>query len=89
MRKNGDTLMIIGLNLLYLLQGIVCGTETYAAGLIGGLADIDKQNEYYVFVNRESAEWPLPDRPNFTRVVCPVSSTNTNALNKLTYKQSR
>ena len=66
--------MRIGLNLLYMLPGIVGGTETYAAGLIGGLAHIDEQNEYYVFVNRESAQWPLPGHPNFTRIVCPVSS---------------
>lgn len=79
--------MIIGLNLLYLLPRIVCGTETYAAGLIGGLAEIDKQNEYYVFVNRESAEWPLPDRPNFTRVVCPVSSVSRST--RYFYEQVR
>ena len=30
--------MIVGLNLLYLLPGVVGGTETYAAGLLHGLA---------------------------------------------------
>jgi len=34
--------MRIGLNLLYLLPGVVGGTETYAAGLLHGLAQIDK-----------------------------------------------
>lgn len=66
--------MRIGLNLLYLLPGIVGGTETYAAGLIRGLAQIDKENEYFVFVNCEAAEWPLPDAPNFHRVVCSVKA---------------
>jgi hypothetical protein len=47
--------MIISLNFLHLLPSIVGGAETYAAGLIKGLAKIDKQNDYYVFVNRESA----------------------------------
>ena len=64
--------MKIGINLLYLLPGVVGGTETYAAGLLRGLAEIDRQNEYFVFVNRESESWPLPQAANFTRVVCPI-----------------
>jgi glycosyltransferase involved in cell wall biosynthesis len=64
--------MKIGINVLYLLPGVVGGTETYAAGLLHGLAEIDQQNEYVVFVNRESERWPLPRAANFTRVVCPV-----------------
>jgi glycosyltransferase involved in cell wall biosynthesis len=64
--------MKIGINLLYLLPGVVAGTETYAAGLLYGLAEIDWRNEYVVFVNRESESWPLPGAVNFTRVVCPV-----------------
>ena len=64
--------MKIGINLLYLLPGVVGGTETYAAGLLQGLAEIDQRNEYVVFVNRESENWPLPQAANFTRVVCPV-----------------
>ncbi|MHB8909196.1 MAG: glycosyltransferase family 4 protein [Syntrophales bacterium] len=64
--------MNIGINLLYLLPGVVGGTETYAAGLLHGLAEIDQRNEYVVFVNRESENWPLPQAGNFTRVVCPV-----------------
>ena len=68
--------MRIGLNLLYLLPGIVGGTEIYAAGLLAGLAQIDGENEYIVFVNRESAVWPLPDAPNFVREVCPVRAVS-------------
>jgi glycosyltransferase involved in cell wall biosynthesis len=68
--------MRIGINLLYLLAGIVGGTETYAAGLLVGLATVAHDNEFIVFVNRESSEWPLPSRANFTRVVCPVNGTN-------------
>lgn len=67
--------MKIGINLLYLLPGVVGGTETYAAGLLHGLAEIDKQNDYSVFVNRESERWYLPQAANFTRVVCPVRAT--------------
>jgi glycosyltransferase involved in cell wall biosynthesis len=64
--------MKIGINLLYLLPGVVGGTETYAAGLLHGLFEIDQQNEYVVFVNRESERWPIPQATNFTRVVCPI-----------------
>ena len=68
--------MRIGLNLLYLIPGIVGGTETYASGLLHGLAHIDQENEYLVFVNRESANWPLPEASNFSRMLCPVSAVS-------------
>jgi len=64
------------LNLLYLLPGIVGGTETYAAGLLHGLAQVDKQNEFIVFMNKESAGWPMPQAANFIRVKCPVKAVN-------------
>src|SRR5437870_13548482 len=66
--------MRIALNLLYLIPGVVGGTETYAAGLLHGLANVDAQDQFVVFVNRESQQWPLPVSPNFTRVICPVSA---------------
>lgn len=68
--------MRIGINLLYLLPKIVGGTETYAAGLLHGLEQLDKQNEFVIFVNKESAEWPIPKARNFTRVICPVTASN-------------
>jgi glycosyltransferase involved in cell wall biosynthesis len=71
--------MKIGINLLYLLPGVVGGTETYAAGLLHGLAEIDRRNEYVVFVNRESERWPLPEAVNFTRVLCPVQAAGRAA----------
>jgi len=67
--------MRIGINLLYLLPGTVGGTETYAAGLLHGLAQLGNQNEILVFVNKESAEWPIPQAANFTRVICAVAAT--------------
>lgn len=79
--------MRIGLNLLYLLPGVVGGTETYAAGLLHGLAHIDKQNKYFVFVNREAAEWPLPEAANFTHVVCPVPAVSR--VRRYFYEQVR
>lgn len=67
--------MRIGINLLYLLPGIVGGTETYAAGLLYGLASLDSGHEFVVFVNRNADQWPLPNG-NFTREVCPVDGRN-------------
>ncbi len=66
--------MRIGLNLLYLIPGAVGGTETYAAGLLHGLAQAGAAHEYVVFVNEESRAWPIPLTPNFVRVVCPVTA---------------
>lgn len=64
--------MRIGINLLYLLPGIVGGTETYALSLLQALARIDRQNEYVVFLNRESITLELPAQPNLRKVACPV-----------------
>ena len=68
--------MRIGLNLLYLIPGTAGGPETYASELLHSLSQIDQQEEFTVFVNQESSNWPLPKAPNFTRVVCPVSATS-------------
>jgi glycosyltransferase involved in cell wall biosynthesis len=68
--------MRIGINLLYLLPGIVGGTETYAAGLLQGLMAVAPSHEFVVYVNHEAANWPLPATPTFTRVVCPVRGSN-------------
>lgn len=68
--------MRVGLNLLYLLPGIVGGTETYAAGLLRGLSTLNTQDELVVFVNRESAQWRIPPTPNFIKVICPVSAAS-------------
>lgn len=66
--------MRIGINLLYLLPGIVGGTETYAKCLLEELARIGDPDRFIVFVNRESENWPLPD--GFERVVCPVRAVS-------------
>jgi glycosyltransferase involved in cell wall biosynthesis len=65
----------IGINLLYLIPGAVGGTETYAAGLLSGLARVGDGNEFFVFVNKRAAEWPIPENENFFRVVCPVEGS--------------
>ncbi|MFX0197328.1 MAG: glycosyltransferase family 4 protein [Candidatus Hodarchaeota archaeon] len=68
--------MKIGINLLYLLPGVVGGTEIYADSLLYALAQVDEQDEFIVFVNRESKNWSLPEAQNFNRVVCPVRATS-------------
>lgn len=67
--------MRIGLNLLYLIPGVVGGTETYARGLIGGLKHIRPDHEFYLFINRES-EKLFEDAPGFRKVVCPIHAQN-------------
>ncbi len=66
--------MRIGLNLLYLLPGIVGGSQTYAVSLIRALAALDAENEYVVYLNRESADLEITDAPQFRRVVCGVNA---------------
>lgn len=66
--------MLVGLNLLYLLPGVVGGTETYAAGLLKGLRN-RQGNDYLLFVNRESVQWASAKFPEFSRVVCPINGT--------------
>jgi glycosyltransferase involved in cell wall biosynthesis len=65
--------MNIGINLLYLRPGVAGGTETYASELLVALAAVNTTDQFIVFVNRDCAEWPLPQTKNFTRVVCPIS----------------
>lgn len=66
--------MLIGLNLMYLIPGVVGGTETYARSLIEALARQDGENEYVVFVSREAAALDVTPAPNFQRVVAPVNA---------------
>lgn len=66
--------MRVGINLLYLLPGVVGGTETYAAGLLDGLEKVGKEHEFVVFVNEESANWQIPQTANFVRVKCQVKA---------------
>src|SRR5690349_8180688 len=68
--------MKVALNLLYLLPGVVGGTETYAKSLIKAFSRQDRDDEYTVFVNRESAELDITPAENFERVVCPINANN-------------
>lgn len=71
--------MRIGLNLLYLLPGVVGGTQTYAVSLIGALAALDSENEYVLYLNRESAALEMEPPARSRRVVCPVRAVRRPA----------
>ena len=64
--------MLIALNLLYLIPGVVGGTETYAVSLIQALAREDSENEYLVYLSSEAADIDVTPAPNFRRIVTPV-----------------
>jgi glycosyltransferase involved in cell wall biosynthesis len=64
----------IGVNALYLIPGGVGGTEIYLRNLLLGLAEIDRENEYFVFTNRETGADLVPNAPNFTHAPQPVNA---------------
>ena len=55
----------IGVNALYLIPGGVGGTEIYLRRLLDALASIDRENEYFLFTNRETGEDLVPRQANF------------------------
>ena len=62
----------IGVNALYMIPGAVGGTEVYLRSLLDGLAAIDSRNEYFVYVNTETAGDPLVTSPRFHVIECNV-----------------
>jgi glycosyltransferase involved in cell wall biosynthesis len=65
----------IGVNALYLIPGGVGGTEIYLRNLLQALADIDSENQYIVFSNRETDAALVPDQRNFLRAPQPVRAS--------------
>jgi glycosyltransferase involved in cell wall biosynthesis len=57
----------IGVNALYLIPGGVGGTEIYLRSLLGALAAINRENRYYIFINRETGAL-APPAANFVTV---------------------
>ena len=62
----------IGVNALYLIPGGVGGTEIYLRNLLRALAEIDAENQYVVFTNRETGADLVPERPNFRHAPQPI-----------------
>ncbi len=71
--------MRIGVNALYLIPGGVGGTEIYLRFLLAALAEIDRDNQYFVFTNRETGADLVPAQSNFTHVPQAVRAANRPA----------
>lgn len=68
--------MRIGANLLFLLPNVVGGTETYAVSLLNAISMIDQDDEYWIYINRESEYLELPSISNFKREICSIQAKN-------------
>jgi glycosyltransferase involved in cell wall biosynthesis len=77
----------IGVNALYLIPGGVGGTEIYLRSLLGALAEIDGENRYTVFTNRETGAELAPARGNFEHAPQGVSGANRPA--RILFEQFR
>ncbi len=68
--------MKIGINALYLLPGKVGGSETYIRNLVKWLVKIDRNNEYSIFINRESVGIFEALAPAIRVITCPIRAAN-------------
>ena len=71
--------MRIGVNALYLIPGGVGGTEIYLRSLLPAIAEIDAENEYFIFTNRETGPDLVPKHANFTHVPQAVAARSRPA----------
>jgi len=67
--------MKIGVNLLFLLPGVVGGTETHAVNLLQALAKMSNLAQYWLFINRETRASGLFRETNYRLVQCPVRAS--------------
>ena len=65
----------IGVNALYLIPGGVGGTEIYLRNLLRALAEVDTENQYIIFTNRETGADLVPAHPNFIHAPQPVPAS--------------
>ena len=68
--------MRVGINALYLLPGNVGGSETYIRNLVKHLSEIDRDNVYFIFINKESVGIFQESVPRLNIVLCPIQATN-------------
>jgi glycosyltransferase involved in cell wall biosynthesis len=69
----------IGVNALYLIPGGVGGTEIYLRSLLPALAEIDRSNRYFVFLNRETGGEIVPAAENWQAAPVEVHARNRPA----------
>lgn len=77
--------MRIGINTLFMLPGKVGGTETYVRGLIHGLSQVDKKNEYILFTHNENHHTFEYNSGQFSKILCPIPAKNR--LARVAYEQ--
>ena len=77
----------IGVNALYLIPGGVGGTEIYLRSLLAAMADIDRDNRYFVFTNRETGAGLAPKQANFETVPQEVRAVSRPA--RILWEQTR
>jgi len=75
-RIRSDNAVRIGINALYLLPGKVGGSEIYIRSLVRGLLEVDRDNTYVIFINKESKGIFQETAPNVKVVLCPIQATN-------------
>jgi len=77
--------MRIGINTLFMLPGKVGGTETYVRGLVYGLSQVDKKNEYVLFTRDENHHIFEYNSEQFSKILCPVPAKDR--LTRVAYEQ--
>ena len=71
--------MRIGINALYLLPCKVGGSEVYIRNLVKRLVSEDKDNEYFIFINRESQGIFEQIAPGINIIKCRIRATSRPA----------
>lgn len=66
----------IGINLLYLNPKLAGGSFTYALNLLTNLSQIDKENRYVVYINKDCVDLPFNVSSNFKFRVLPFRYRN-------------
>jgi len=62
--------MRVGIDARFLTHPQAGGFKTYTSNLIAALAEVDTENEYFLYVDRPpDQDTPLPNRPNFTTCI--------------------
>ena len=65
--------MRIGIDARFLTHPQAGGFKTYTINLIQSLGQIDRENEYVVYIDREPAPGTLPEFANFKFNVVPLA----------------
>lgn len=69
----------IGVNALYLIPGGVGGAEIYLRHLLPALAELDSEDRFFVFHNRETGAGLIPAAENWTAAPIAVNARNRPA----------